>query len=185
MLTLLCKGVPTKLLKFFWLKIFLICHRCQRHRWSTLSCEYIRSYWDTLGLGGNWLMKKTRSEKSSDTVPLIFHAIHSYVRTFIYSFAEGLYLFLHWSLISRGPPWGCRTGIRTWACHTASRPTTDWDTPYLSWAALQPTELRLTLTELRRTADRILHFVINEYNMFTIYIVTHNSLFVFYSLRYL
>ena len=29
-----------------------------------------RSKWDTLGLGGNWLMKKTRSKKSPDTVPL-------------------------------------------------------------------------------------------------------------------
>jgi hypothetical protein len=29
-----------------------------------------RSLWDTLGLGGNWFMKKTRSKKSRDTVPL-------------------------------------------------------------------------------------------------------------------
>ncbi len=75
------KGVPTKLLKFFWWKIFLICHRCQRHQWSTgqpwagiISAIFRkiskRSLWDTLGLGGNWLMKKTRSEKSRDTVPL-------------------------------------------------------------------------------------------------------------------
>ncbi len=45
MLTLLSKGVPTKLLKFFWLKSFFICQRCQRHRWSTLSCEYLREFW--------------------------------------------------------------------------------------------------------------------------------------------
>ncbi len=38
------KGVPTKLLKFFWLKIFFICHRCQRHWWSTLSCEYLHEF---------------------------------------------------------------------------------------------------------------------------------------------
>ncbi len=44
MLTLISKGVPTKLLKFFWLKIFFICHRCQRHRWWTLSCEYLRKF---------------------------------------------------------------------------------------------------------------------------------------------
>ncbi len=44
MLTHLSKGVPTKLLKFFLLKIFFICHRCQRHRWSTLSCEYLREF---------------------------------------------------------------------------------------------------------------------------------------------
>ncbi len=41
MLTLLPKDVQKKLWKFFWLKIFSICHRCQRHRWCTLSCEYI------------------------------------------------------------------------------------------------------------------------------------------------
>ncbi len=29
-----------------------------------------RSQWDTVRLGGNWLMKKTRSKKSRDTVPL-------------------------------------------------------------------------------------------------------------------
>jgi hypothetical protein len=29
-----------------------------------------RSKWNTLGLGGNWFMKKTRSKKSRDTVPL-------------------------------------------------------------------------------------------------------------------
>ncbi len=29
-----------------------------------------RSQWNTLGLGGNWFMKKTRSKKSRDTVPL-------------------------------------------------------------------------------------------------------------------
>ncbi len=73
MLTLLYKGVPTKLLKFFWLKIFFICHRCQRHRWSTLSCEYLREFpkkFETVllgysGAGGNLMMKETRSEKIS------------------------------------------------------------------------------------------------------------------------
>ena len=30
-----------------------------------------RSKWNTLGLGGNWLIKKTRSKKSRDTVPLM------------------------------------------------------------------------------------------------------------------
>jgi hypothetical protein len=75
MLTLLSKGVPTKLLKFFWLKIFFICHRCRWHRWSTLSCEYLRDFWKKfemvlMGLGGNWFIKKTRSKKSRDTVPL-------------------------------------------------------------------------------------------------------------------
>ncbi len=31
-----------------------------------------RSKWNTLGLGGNWCMKKTRSKKSRDTVPLSY-----------------------------------------------------------------------------------------------------------------
>ncbi len=37
MLTLLPKGVQKKLLKFFCLKVFSICHRCHWHRWQTLS----------------------------------------------------------------------------------------------------------------------------------------------------
>jgi hypothetical protein len=39
---------------------------------DTLNCEYLRklrSYY-TLGLGGNCFMKKTKSKKSRDTVPL-------------------------------------------------------------------------------------------------------------------
>ncbi len=32
--------------------------------------KFERSYWDTLGLGGNWFMNKTRRKKSRDTVPL-------------------------------------------------------------------------------------------------------------------
>jgi hypothetical protein len=43
MLTLLPKGDQTKLLKIFCLKIFSICHRC-RHRWCTLSREYLREF---------------------------------------------------------------------------------------------------------------------------------------------
>ncbi len=58
---------------------FCICHRCQRHRWQAFSCEYRREFskkkskqpsWYTQGIGGNWFMKKTRSRKSRDTVPL-------------------------------------------------------------------------------------------------------------------
>ncbi len=33
-----------KVSKFFWLKIFSICHRCRWHRWQTLSCEYLREF---------------------------------------------------------------------------------------------------------------------------------------------
>ncbi len=44
MLTPLPKGIQTKLLKFFCLKVFSICHRCRKHRWQTLSCEYLREF---------------------------------------------------------------------------------------------------------------------------------------------
>ncbi len=44
MVTLLPKGAQTKLLKFFCLKIFSICHRCRWHRWCTLSREYLREF---------------------------------------------------------------------------------------------------------------------------------------------
>ncbi len=78
MLTLLSKVVPTKFIEIFWLKIFFICHRCQRHRWSTLSCKYLREFpkkFETVlmgysGAGGKLIHKKTRSKKSRDIVPL-------------------------------------------------------------------------------------------------------------------
>ncbi len=38
------KGVQTKLLKFFCLKVFSICHQCRWHRWQILSCEYLREF---------------------------------------------------------------------------------------------------------------------------------------------
>ncbi len=44
MLTLLPTGAQTKLLKFFCLKIFYICHRCRWHRWCTFSREYLREF---------------------------------------------------------------------------------------------------------------------------------------------
>jgi hypothetical protein len=73
MLSLLSKGVPTKLFKFFWLKIFFICHRCQRHRWSTLSCEYLREFskkFETVlighsGVGGKLIHTKNQQQKIS------------------------------------------------------------------------------------------------------------------------
>ncbi len=36
---------PNKIIKIFLIEDFFICHRCQRHRWSTLSCEYLREFW--------------------------------------------------------------------------------------------------------------------------------------------
>ncbi len=67
MLSLLSKGVPTKL------EIFFICHRCQRHRWSTLSCEYLREFskkFETVlighsGVGGKLIHKKNQRQKIS------------------------------------------------------------------------------------------------------------------------
>ncbi len=44
MFTLLPNGVQTKLLKFFSFEIFSIYHRCQQHRWWTLSREYLRKF---------------------------------------------------------------------------------------------------------------------------------------------
>ena len=78
MLILLSKGVPTKLLKFLWLKIFFICNRCQRHRWSTLSCEYLRDFWKKFeivlmgysGAGGKLIHKKNQKQKNLVTLSL-------------------------------------------------------------------------------------------------------------------
>ncbi len=83
MFPLLPKGDQTKLLKFFWLKIFSICHRCRWHRWKNFSREYLREFskkFETVlmeysGAGGNWFMKRTRSKKSRDTVPLSFNIL--------------------------------------------------------------------------------------------------------------
>ncbi len=77
-LTLLPKGFQTKKLKLLWLTIFCICHRCQRHRWQTLSCEYLLEFLKKLetalmvysGAWGKLIHEKTRSLKSRDTVPL-------------------------------------------------------------------------------------------------------------------
>jgi hypothetical protein len=52
---------PNKIIKKFLIEDFFICHHCQRHRWSTLSCEYLREFSKTFelvllgdsGAGGN------------------------------------------------------------------------------------------------------------------------------------
>ncbi len=38
------KVVQTKYLELFWLKIFSIFHRCQRHQLFTLNCEYLHEF---------------------------------------------------------------------------------------------------------------------------------------------
>ncbi len=73
MFPLLPKGDQIKLLKIFRLKIFSICHRCQRHRWLTLSCEYLREFskkFETVlmeysGAGGKLIHEKNQKHKIS------------------------------------------------------------------------------------------------------------------------
>ncbi len=79
MFPLLPKGEETKLLKFFLLKIFSICHRCRWHQWQTLSCQNLREFsknFETVlteysGAGGNLIHEKNQKQKTGDTVPLI------------------------------------------------------------------------------------------------------------------
>ncbi len=63
MLTLLPKGVQTKLLQFFWLMIFSICHRCQRHQY----CHCLPQVSTTL-VANNWnlVLRGTDSWKKPD-----------------------------------------------------------------------------------------------------------------------
>jgi hypothetical protein len=64
---------PNKIIKFFRLKIFFICNRCPRHRWSTLSCEYLREFSKKLetalivysGAWGKLIHEKNRKSKIS------------------------------------------------------------------------------------------------------------------------
>ncbi len=56
--------------KLFWLKIFYICHWCQRHRWCALSCKYFLKF--SKGHWGNWfIILKKLSRQSRGTVLLI------------------------------------------------------------------------------------------------------------------
>ncbi len=67
------QGDQRKLLKFFWLKIFSICHRCCWHRWQTLSCEYLREFskkfemilMEYSGAGGKLIHEKNQKQKIS------------------------------------------------------------------------------------------------------------------------
>jgi hypothetical protein len=36
--------VTKQIIKIFLIEDFSICHRCQRHRWQTLSCEYLLEF---------------------------------------------------------------------------------------------------------------------------------------------
>ncbi len=63
MFPLLPKDDQTKLLKFFWLNIFSICHRCRWHRWQTLSCEYLREFSRILWGWGKLIHEKNQKQK--------------------------------------------------------------------------------------------------------------------------
>jgi hypothetical protein len=56
------------------LKIFLICHRCQRHQWSTLSCEYLREFskkFETVLMGYSGAGEKLIDEKKPEAKNLV------------------------------------------------------------------------------------------------------------------
>jgi hypothetical protein len=47
-------------MKTFLIKDFFICHRCQRHRWCTLSCEYLSEFLKIFGTAwGKLIHEKT------------------------------------------------------------------------------------------------------------------------------
>jgi hypothetical protein len=39
-----CQRCQNKIIKTFMIEVFSICHRCQQHRWCTLSCKYLREF---------------------------------------------------------------------------------------------------------------------------------------------
>ncbi len=65
------EGKNVSISKLFWLKSFSICQWCQRHRWCSLRCEYLREFskkFETSlmvysGAWGNLIHEKTRSRK--------------------------------------------------------------------------------------------------------------------------
>jgi hypothetical protein len=99
-----------KKIKHFLIEIFLICHRCQRHRWCTLSCEYLREFpkkFETVlmvysSVGGKIIHGKTRIRKSRDTVPLIVSVCGTIVFYSMYMKYIILLCSVHF-LLSRNP----------------------------------------------------------------------------------
>ncbi len=56
------------------LKIFFICHRCRWHRWSALSCEYLREFLEKFGtvlMGYSWAGGETDSWKKPEVKNLV------------------------------------------------------------------------------------------------------------------
>ncbi len=72
-----------KIIKIFLIEVFFICHRCQRNRRSTLSCEYLRDFWKKFemvpmgysGAGGKLIHTKNQKQKISWHCP--FNVISS------------------------------------------------------------------------------------------------------------
>ncbi len=64
---------PNKIIKIFQIEDFFICHRCRWHRWSTLSCKYLREFWKKFktvlmgysGAGGKLIHKINQKQKIS------------------------------------------------------------------------------------------------------------------------
>ncbi len=109
MFPLLPKGDQTKLLKFFWLQIFSVCHRCRWHRWQTLSCEYLREFskkFETVlmeysGAGGKLIHEKKPEAKNLvmykaaviSTAPYI--STHIFLLYFFFKNLSPLSLYTH------------------------------------------------------------------------------------------
>ncbi len=106
--TLKFKGTVSRdfLLLFFFLdsvKIFCICHWCQRHRWQTLSCEYLCGFSKKFemaqmvysGAWGKVIHEKNKKSKISWHCPFkcfIHFNEHGHCTVFIYV----LNLFWEW-----------------------------------------------------------------------------------------
>ncbi len=96
------KGDQTKLLKFFWLKIFSICHRCQRHRWQTLGCEYLCEFskkFETVlteysGAGGKLIHEKNQKQKISWHCPFNARSICTINQLCVSQIQESQHLYL-------------------------------------------------------------------------------------------
>ncbi len=95
---LLPKGDQTKLLKFYWLKIFSICHRCRWHRWQILSCEYLREFskkfemvlMEYSGAGGKLIHEKNQKQKISWHCPFNLRSFEFYL-----TLGRPLILYVH------------------------------------------------------------------------------------------
>jgi hypothetical protein len=80
---------PTKLLQFFWLKIFFICHWCQRHHWSTLSCEYLCKFFEKIRNGPTgilWGWGETDSWKKPEAKNLVTLSLYIHFTSILQSF---------------------------------------------------------------------------------------------------